>query len=276
MLPLKLTSTIPYIISLVGGGGKTTTAFQLAKHFKQQGHSVLVTTTTKMFFPKSTDADTFIHFQESEQEKALAKLQQQVVSPSITFCFSELLLPLQSSSSSPQLPADLSQLDPETKVRGLSLDVISQLREKSPFSVIIVEADGAKQLPIKAPSRHEPCLPEYVDLVIGVTGADAILVKADPKQIHRWEIFSELTQCLEHQIIDEHILTGLINSPVGLFKHVPNHAKRIWVINKVDLTSSYPALKNTAKSVLSSSTQLDEIWLASMSSESPIIEVLKD
>lgn len=37
-----------------------------------------------------------------------------------------------------------------------------------------IEADGAKRLPLKAPGEWEPVIPEFVDLVIGVVGMDAL------------------------------------------------------------------------------------------------------
>ena len=40
--------------------------------------------------------------------------------------------------------------------------------------LLLVEADGAKRLPLKVPAVHEPVIPEFADIVVGVTGLDCI------------------------------------------------------------------------------------------------------
>ena len=47
-------------LALVGGGGKTTTMFALARALKESGKRVLVTTTTNIFMPEENQCDTII------------------------------------------------------------------------------------------------------------------------------------------------------------------------------------------------------------------------
>ncbi|MGF1873002.1 hypothetical protein [Photobacterium indicum] len=54
----------------------------------------------------------------------------------------------------------------QTKVSGITPNLAEQLKNTSPFTVFIIEADGAKCLPIRAPSGHEPCIPMNLDMVI--------------------------------------------------------------------------------------------------------------
>ena len=49
---MNRTNRDPNIISLVGGGGKTTTMFGLAERFAAEGKKVLVTTTTHIRRPE--------------------------------------------------------------------------------------------------------------------------------------------------------------------------------------------------------------------------------
>ena len=44
-----------HIISLVGGGGKTTIMYELAEHFAEQGKRVVVLTTTHIWLPRAKD-----------------------------------------------------------------------------------------------------------------------------------------------------------------------------------------------------------------------------
>ncbi|MGL6173173.1 MAG: selenium cofactor biosynthesis protein YqeC, partial [Cellulosilyticaceae bacterium] len=48
------------IIAFVGGGGKTTTIYTLARELSDQGKKVIVTTTTKMYIPRETEVQATV------------------------------------------------------------------------------------------------------------------------------------------------------------------------------------------------------------------------
>ena len=50
----------PAVIAFVGGGGKTTAMFRLARELKELGKKVLVTTTTNIFVPEPGQCDVFM------------------------------------------------------------------------------------------------------------------------------------------------------------------------------------------------------------------------
>ncbi|MFC1503467.1 selenium cofactor biosynthesis protein YqeC [Pseudomonadota bacterium] len=261
----------PLIISLVGGGGKTSTAFWLAQEFKKRGHCVLVSTTTKMYLPAPEQADYFIcadnnNSEEKPETTLLSRLQNQVSEPAITFCFQNEVEP-----NNGKMTGNTKE---QIKVSGITPNLVKQLKSTSPFTVFIIEADGAKCLPIKAPSGHEPCIPINSDMVIGVTGAEIIHTQACPERIHRWNTFSALTQCSEGDEIDHRILCRLIEHPHGMFKQAPDHAVKIWLINKVDLAPSYLKLTQLAQTIITRPYQLDAIWLAAMHDLSPIKDIV--
>jgi len=263
--------TTPLIVSLVGGGGKTSTAFWLAQEFKKRGHCVLVSTTTKMYLPAPEQADCFICADNNNPEKSpeatlLSRLQNQPSEPAITFCYQNEIAP-----NNGKMTGNTKE---QTKVSGITPNLVEKLKNTSPFTVFIIEADGAKCLPIKAPSGHEPCIPINSDMVIGVTGAEIIHTQAHPERIHRWNTFSALTQCSEGDEIDHQILCRLIEHPHGMFKQAPDHAIKIWLINKVDLAPSYLKLTQLAQTVITQTHQLDAIWLAAMRNLSPIKDIV--
>ncbi|MBL4831225.1 MAG: putative selenium-dependent hydroxylase accessory protein YqeC [Aliivibrio sp.] len=270
--PAVKPSSRPLMISLVGGGGKTSSAFWLAQQFKQAGHCVLVSTTTKMYLPEQHQADHFIFEQndnnhidsiidQQPSSTLLSRLQQQKHEVSITFCFQQLLESTADSNA--------------RKVTGITPSLIDNLKNKSPFTVFIIEADGAKQMPIKAPSGHEPCIPLSTDIVVGVTGAESINAHADPMNIHRWNCFSLITQCKEGDEIDHQVLGKLLEHSDGMFKQAPENAIKIWLINKVDLAPCYSQLQQTAQHVFKQVKQLDEVWFVAMHDQTPIKELMR-
>lgn len=258
-LQFNVSLSTPLVISLVGGGGKTSTAFWLARQYKNQGHKVLVSTTTKMYLPEQEHADRFINLDNYKQQQ-IAYLQNELSDPSITFCYKNELI------------NDNKQ--ERNKVLGVTTQFIDDLKNDSPFTVFIIESDGAKCLPLKAPDRHEPCIPKSSDIVIGITGAEIIHTPAAPERIHRWDTFSALTQCSAGNNIDSRVLGNLIEHQHGMFKHTPKHAIKIWLINKLDLVTDYKEVETLANEIISQTTTLDAVCLATMNSQTPIKDIL--
>lgn len=282
------------LLALVGGGGKSTTAFVLARQAKARGLKVLITTTTKMYQPSSDQFDTIIDaenlsYQIDSHDSSASQAARR------TFIFSTVApgsgdttesAPSQARHYTPS-PWPTANIcfcyqdiieDPENKeknkVTGLSFDMLDKLKSAALFDLIIIEADGAKHLPIKAPSGHEPCIPSFVDTVIAVTGCEVINQKIDPRQIHRWTDFQHITRCKAGEMLDQQVLGRLIAHEDGMFKHAPNRAKRVWIINKVELSPNYIAVKALAMALLRQVMQLDVICLANMQASIPIKEVM--
>lgn len=194
----------PLLIALIGAGGKTSALHWLAQAFYRQDKRVLFTTTTKMFLPAPANYHRLLIGQTPTTSNA----------PAITACFSHY---------QPQ----------DNKVIGLPAEQIDELKQRATFDVILVEADGSRGLPLKAPARHEPCIPSSSDCVIALTGGRVIDRPADPQQIHRWAIFSALTGIGAGEILDQRVFDTLIAHPEGMFKGTPPQARRVWLINQV-------------------------------------------
>ena len=141
------------LISIIGAGGKTSLMFRLAKELADSGKKVLTTTTTKMFMPLPAQSPFTII--DSSIEDIIKK------------SASRLKRFLHFSAG--------QKYDPETgKLQGFALDSIDQLWQAGLFDWIIVEADGARQKPLKATASHEPVVPKVTTHLILVTGLDAL------------------------------------------------------------------------------------------------------
>jgi probable selenium-dependent hydroxylase accessory protein YqeC len=244
-------------ISIVGAGGKTHLSYWLAQFFKQLGHCVCLTTTTKMYYPDQPFIDHLVEL-EPITNKAIDR--PITNTGSITFLYKSKL-PSQTNNEPP-------------KVKGLSEPALNSIIDSFAFDVMIVEADGAKNHPIKAPAGYEPCIVKTSQIVIGVTGAEAIFSKANSENIHRWAEFSALTGCLPEMEIDHTILKRLLNDPQGMFKNAPDQALKIWVINKYDLSNNQMALLELANTLLTELPLLNSIWLTQFNTQTAIKNVL--
>lgn len=210
VLNIDIASKQRYLISFVGGGGKTSTMFKLANELKAAGKSVLVTTTTAIFFPCKTSYDYF----ELTNDKKPVQIQHDLRSGSIYL-----------------LGRKISK---DNKLLGLQLQDISALYEMEKFNYILVEADGSKGRPIKAPAEHEPVVPTNTTKTVGIIGLDVINKAIKDEWVHRSNIFSNLCEKPVGDLIDTKTIVKLIVHNKGLFKNSPLDAEKYLILNKAD------------------------------------------
>lgn len=137
-----------HVISAVGAGGKTTLIYALADAFFALGKRVIVTTTTHMVIPNSYAVLT--EYADLREMFIKSAIYEQVVTVGI--------------------PEAME--DGVRKMRGLPKEELEDLRKYC--DVLLIEADGSKRMPVKAPESFEPAIPDITQLVIGVAGATAV------------------------------------------------------------------------------------------------------
>lgn len=193
------------IITIVGGGGKTSIMFKIAKELKELNKRVLVTTTTKIYYPAKEQCDQYFDFDDFDLDK---------ISGNIIVVCQEVLR--------------------QDKVLGLDEQKIKHLLDLNVFDAFVIEGDGSRGISIKAPKDFEPVIPKFSNIVIGVIGADALYKEINDYNVFRADKFCEVTGFKIGDLIDEKVVSKLINSSNGLFKEAPLGARKIAVINKAD------------------------------------------
>jgi len=98
-----------------------------------------------------------------------------------------------------------------------------------------VEADGARGLPLKAPASHEPVIPEEIDIVIVVIGLSAVGKPLNDATVFRAAQFSHLTGVDMERSISPEEVAALANHPDGGLKGIPALARRLLVLNQMDV-----------------------------------------
>ena len=202
------------IISLVGGGGKTTTMFALAGALKALGRRVLITTTTNIFMPQENQYDDII-LSDAPDSTLFTDIM-----PGTLTCLAGTVM------------------EGKNKLKSVDPAFLDQLHEDAIFDAVIVEADGARRMPIKAPAVYEPVIPSATSLIIGCIGLDALGMPVNSEHVHRPQLFCAATGAeLNEEISAVHIVK-LIDSPEGLFKGAPPHCKKVVLLNKADTDDS--------------------------------------
>ena len=144
------------VTAFVGSGGKTTAIFTQAAQLRAEGKRVLVTTTTHLQTPAALAAEgrTLPLFEErylsltSDPAEIAARLE------SDGFCIAALPA---------EEPGKLAPLPPAVYQAVFPL-----------ADAVLVEADGSRGLPLKAPASHEPVIPANADEIVVLCGLSAL------------------------------------------------------------------------------------------------------
>ncbi len=189
------------IVTVVGAGGKTTVCLTLARELARRGFSALFTTTTHIRRPEGMPVFTGRAQDIKAQSGCIAAAREEAA---------------------------------EGKLKGFDPADIDELEANRIFDMIVVEGDGAKERPVKAPAEWEPVFPGKTSLAIGVIGLDCLGKPVEEKFVHRPELFCQITGAVPGEPVTCGHLLSLIQSPLGLFRHAPAGARRVVFLNKED------------------------------------------
>jgi len=210
------------VIALVGAGGKTCALFALGEELAGSG-GALLTTTTHIYDPRLEQGRPF---------------DEVVLDPGLAEA-GEGPWKLAGPGPGRRVVLAAGELPAEGKLRGIHPGRVARLARTWPF--VIVEADGARRLPLKAPAAHEPVIPDAAILVLGILGLDGLGRPMDGATVHRPDRFAGITGCAPGAAIRLEHLAALARSPQGLFKGSPAGARRVLLLNKADLQGGDPA-----------------------------------
>ncbi len=182
------------IVAFVGAGGKSGAILQAVGEFGEAGVPVLVAPTTKMLV---SEADRVGPVLTSEDGEGLrSKVTEALAGQGAVVAGGGILS--------------------KKRVGGLDPRWVRQLAPGN--GVTLVEADGSRRRPLKGTAAHEPLLPQGTTLVVVVGGIRALGEPLSEEQVHRPEVFSELTGIEPGHTIDpgafaRALLAGLHNTP---------------------------------------------------------------
>ena len=183
------------ITALVGGGGKTTLMYTLAEELKSRGR-VIICTSTKIRLPEQ-----YLTLFGASEDDITAAFQTNAI-----LCVAE-------KTAEEKLCAPL-----------LPFGTLAQLAD-----YVIVEADGAKCLPLKAHASHEPVIPEEAQRVVMVMGIDGI-GKPIAEVCHRPSLYAQLAHVSESDTVTPELAARVVNTE--------GFGDRIYV-NKVEDAAAY-------------------------------------
>jgi len=209
----------PELVAIVGGGGKSSLMFALARGLPGR---VVLTTTTRIFAAQmSLAAEVCSLADENWQERLEA--------------FESSLLVVGGVQGK--------------RAVGVPPELPAEMLARPGVDWVVVEADGSRMLPVKAPAAHEPVIPDETGLLVPVVGIDAL---SGPIRAvaHRPERVSTITGLAPDETLTPETLAALLTSSQGGLKNVPQTARVAVVINKVESPSQLEAARQVARCIL--------------------------
>jgi len=193
-------------IAVAGAGGKTTALFQIARQFNGP---VIVTATTHIGEWQIPLADQHI-IASSPDDLAGVRFEDATL-----------------------ITGPLRQ---DNRTDGISQDILSWLRAQTKeLSIpLLIEADGARQKPLKAPAAHEPAIPDFVDSVVVLAGLSGLGKLLTDETVHRPETFAKLSRLKISEAITSDALLRVLIHPNGGLKNIPAQARKIVLLNQAD------------------------------------------
>ncbi|MDE0927522.1 MAG: selenium cofactor biosynthesis protein YqeC [Acidimicrobiales bacterium] len=185
------------MVCVVGGGGKTTMVFSLAAEAQALGHPAAVTTTTKMG---------------AEETGGLLTVE-----------------------GSEPLPDGLvlrwvGEVQGHRVVGRTPEEIDACFAERVGW--MLVEADGSRRHPVKAPAAHEPVIPQAATVVVLSMGLDA-LGKSLAEAAHRPEVAAALLGVSQEATVTPELLAILATDAFGGRKCLPPEARFVVALTKM-------------------------------------------
>ncbi len=195
-------------VALVGAGGKTTALFQLARALEPP---VVVTNSVHLGAWQAGLADRHLIISRPEDVER----------------FSGQVEGVTLMTGAP---------GEDDRLQGLDLDALEAIHDMANrlgFPVL-VEADGSRRKPLKAPGEHEPVIPGWINTVVVVTGLAGLDQRLSDSVVHRAERFAELCMIKTGEIITEEQIGRLLIHPQGGQKNIPTASRRVALLNQAD------------------------------------------
>lgn len=198
---LELTDVSAPRIAAVGAGGKTTTLKRLAAEYVENGYKPVVTTTTHMF-----KEDSPLFLEDPSMEEILRLLEQK----DCVFVGSKA---------------------GNGKLKRLSDNILEAVL-KLPNPVLI-EADGAKMLPVKFPADHEPVVLPEITHILSVYGLDAVDRRIG-EVCFRSELMADFLKKSTEDILTAEDIAMLAQSDLAGRKGLEKGMRYTVILNKAD------------------------------------------
>jgi molybdenum cofactor cytidylyltransferase len=235
------------VVAFIGGGGKTSTLLNLGYELAEAGWRVTATTTTH-----------------------IAADQLQLFPHTITLAKGAVAI---SSALNHHRFVFLHDETRGNHVYGPPTDYISRLLDSVDSDVLLIEADSARGLPLKAPYDHEPVIPLETSLVVPVASLSVLGQELDENHVYNAQAIMERYGFIEGaRIKSPWVAQVLRDEELGL-RGVPDKARVIALLNQVPAQGYLRGRARLIARLVLRSQRVQGVAIGSARGADPISEV---
>jgi molybdenum cofactor cytidylyltransferase len=235
------------VVSLIGAGGKTSTLIALGHELVERGWRVLATTTTRI---GEDQLGLMPHALGDEVGQAATA--QALEEHRFVFAFSEIR---------------------GGKVYGPPPEWFAWTLDALNADALLIEADGARGLPLKAPYPHEPVIPPETSLVIPVASLAVLGQPLDEQHVYNPEAMIERYGFYPgNPVLSPWVAQVVRDEELGL-RGIPARARVIALLNAVPPSGYLRLRAHLIARMILRSPRLSGVALGSSRSADPISEV---
>lgn len=194
------------VITITGGGGKTSLLLGLGKELSQQEMTHVLTTTAKICITDMPEVQSIVNRDIHEIIGVLKKDPQR-----------EWIIGKKRVN--------------DQKISGFTEEELIVLKDKIKPLVIVNEGDGSKQKPYKFYGDYEPMIPGITTMLIHVIGAEVLFRKIDERTFHRSALYGDTQADFNEDVLKRSLKDFIRNK---LDTKLARDAQRILFINKAD------------------------------------------
>ncbi len=211
--------------AFTGSGGKTTAMFGLARSWVAAGNAgVLLSATTHLAVSQTAWADRHIVITDPQQ---ITDLKKEVIEGVVLLT---------------------GQVGEGERTKGLPLEWMQAVHTLAQIQgmPLLIEADGSRRKPLKAPAPYEPVVPKWVDEVAVMAGMSGVGQTLTEAWVHRPERFAALSGRAIGEMVTPEDAAKVLASAQGGLQGIPDGARRTLLLNQCDDPTSAGAGKRIA------------------------------
>lgn len=226
------------MVTLVGAGGKTTLMYRLLAELKIAGTKAAGATTTKILPPEENDRAYLVTAQDVDGLKTLI------------------------DHKKPFSPVIGKKVREDGKVEGIPPEWCDRLHASGAADTLVVEADGSKRKPLKAPGENEPVVPAGTTVFVAVLGLTCLDKTLDEENVFRADLVAAATGTKTGARIRPPLIAKLFLSPQGPIKGCPPGALKTVVLNQADDDELFDEARQIAVDLLEEGSPWDRVVIA--------------
>ncbi len=235
------------VVAFIGAGGKTSALVNLGYELAEMGWRVTATTTVGMSVDQMALVPHAVRVSEGTNALSTALSHHRFV-----FLYDRIK---------------------GESVIGASPDYIPILMDSVDSDVLLIEADDAHGLPLKAPHAHEPVIPPETSLVVPVASVSVLGQELNDQHVYNAQAIMNRYGFVEHSRVKSPWVAQVLRDETLGLQGVPKKARVVVLLNQVSSQGYSRARARLIARLTLRSPRVHGVALGSVRSANPIHEV---